>query len=184
MPLSERTDEREHVLEPFARTIFVHHNDPDDYKNIVAKLGYEQAAQKILERAQLPGMCHCERSEAISSYRKGEIASPFGLATTDTATALVWLHLQLFSTDEWLQYMKRTGYAPPLWAAQEQARELGAPKVSNPGEAPTRRELIDPALKKAAWDIDNPQEPGLEIRVHGFQPAARRALRSTSAPSG
>ena len=35
----------------------------------------------------------------------------------------------------------------------------------NPSEAKTRKELIDPALKKAGWDINNRSQVGLEIPV-------------------
>lgn len=45
-----------------------------------------------------------------------------------------------------------------------------------PTEATTRREMIDPALKKAGWDVNNPQRVGLEIPVNGFDPLAWQAL--------
>jgi type I restriction enzyme R subunit len=48
--------------------------------------------------------------------------------------------------------------------------------VSNPTEAKTRQDLIDPALKKAGWDVDNPDQVGLEIPVDGFDPAAWKTL--------
>ena len=38
------------------------------------------------------------------------------------------------------------------------------------GEATTRCEVIDPALKKAGWDVNDPQRVGLEIPVDGFDP--------------
>lgn len=47
VPLAERADERDHVFEPLAGAIFIHHNDPEEYKEIVAELGYEQAAQEF-----------------------------------------------------------------------------------------------------------------------------------------
>lgn len=50
MPLSECADKRDHVFEPLARTIFIHHNDPEEYKEIVAELGYEQAAREFDKR--------------------------------------------------------------------------------------------------------------------------------------
>ena len=43
-------------------------------------------------------------------------------------------------------------------------------------EATTRREMIDPALKKAGWDVNDPQHVGLEIPVDGFDPQAWHAL--------
>jgi type I restriction enzyme R subunit len=44
--------------------------------------------------------------------------------------------------------------------------------MPDPTEAKTRRELIDPALEKAGWDVDNPDQVGLEIPVDGFDPKA------------
>lgn len=35
-------------------------------------------------------------------------------------------------------------------------------------EAETRRKLIDPALKSAGWDVDNPAQVGIEIPVDGI----------------
>jgi hypothetical protein len=46
--------------------------------------------------------------------------------------------------------------------------------MPDPTEAKTRRELIDPALKKAGWDVANPNQVGLEIPVDGFDPQACR----------
>ncbi len=45
-------------------------------------------------------------------------------------------------------------------------------------EAKTRKDLIDPALKKAGWDINNRQQVGIEIPVDGFDPAAWHALHA------
>lgn len=42
----------------------------------------------------------------------------------------------------------------------------------NPNEAKTRKELIDPALNKAGWDVNNPNFVGLEIPVDGFDSQA------------
>ncbi len=50
--------------------------------------------------------------------------------------------------------------------------------MPNPTEAKTRKELIDPALKKAGWDVDNPDLVGIEIPVDGFDPQAWRALEA------
>lgn len=50
VPLSECVDKRDSVFEPLARTIFIHHNDPEEYREIVAELGYEQAAQEFDKR--------------------------------------------------------------------------------------------------------------------------------------
>ena len=43
-------------------------------------------------------------------------------------------------------------------------------------EAKTRRQLIDPALKKAGWDVTNHAQVGLEIPVDGFDPQAWEKL--------
>src|SRR5512147_2525448 len=45
-----------------------------------------------------------------------------------------------------------------------------------PNEATTRREMIDPALKKAGWDVSDPRRVGLEIPVDGFDPQAWQQL--------
>ena len=50
--------------------------------------------------------------------------------------------------------------------------------MPNPTEAKTRKELIDPALKKAGWDVNNPDQVGIEIPVDGFDPQAWRALEA------
>ncbi len=50
--------------------------------------------------------------------------------------------------------------------------------MSNSTEATTRQTLIDPALKKADWDVNNPDRVGLEIPVDGFDPVAWKALQS------
>lgn len=47
----------------------------------------------------------------------------------------------------------------------------------NPNEAKTRKELIDPALSKAGWDVNNPSLVGLEIPVDGFDPQAWATLK-------
>ncbi len=47
---------------------------------------------------------------------------------------------------------------------------------ATPGEAKTRKELIDPALEKAGWDLGNPDQVGIEIPVDGFDPAAWHTL--------
>jgi len=50
--------------------------------------------------------------------------------------------------------------------------------VPNPTEAKTRKELIDPALRKAGWDVNNPDQVGIEIPVDGFDPQAWKALEA------
>ncbi len=48
--------------------------------------------------------------------------------------------------------------------------------MTGPTEATTRQELIDPALKKAGWDVNNPDRVGIEIPVDGFDAAAWHRL--------
>ncbi len=50
--------------------------------------------------------------------------------------------------------------------------------MSSPTEARTRKELIDPALEKAGWDVDNPDQVEIEIPVDGFDPQAWKALEA------
>jgi type I restriction enzyme R subunit len=45
-------------------------------------------------------------------------------------------------------------------------------------EAKTRKELIDPALEKAGWDVADPDQVGLEIPVDGFDPQAWQRLQA------
>ncbi len=49
--------------------------------------------------------------------------------------------------------------------------------MPQPSEAKTRKELIDPALKRAGWDVVDPNQVGLEIPVDGFDPASWHALQ-------
>lgn len=45
-------------------------------------------------------------------------------------------------------------------------------------EKRTRKDLIDPELRKAGWNVDDPAQVGLEIPVDGFDPAAWQKLQS------
>lgn len=57
--------------------------------------------------------------------------------------------------------------------------------MPGPSEARTRKELIDPALTKAGWNVADRTQVGLEIPVDGFDPAAWQALkRKLSAIAG
>lgn len=56
--------------------------------------------------------------------------------------------------------------------------------MTGPTEATTRRELIDPALKKAGWDVGNPDQVGIEIPVDGFDAAAWQRLEGKLRESG
>jgi hypothetical protein len=48
--------------------------------------------------------------------------------------------------------------------------------LSAPSEARTRKELIDPALARAGWDVNDPARVRVEIPVDGFDPGAWQAL--------
>ena len=54
---------------------------------------------------------------------------------------------------------------------------MGVTELSGPNEATTRKELIDPALKKAGWDVNNPEQVRIEIPVDGFDPKAWEVLK-------
>ena len=43
-------------------------------------------------------------------------------------------------------------------------------------EARTRKELIDPQLEKAGWDVHDDAQVGIEIPVDGFDPVAWQQL--------
>ncbi len=49
--------------------------------------------------------------------------------------------------------------------------------MPGPTEAKTRKELIDPALKRSGWDVADPNRVGIEIPVDGFDPAAWQTLQ-------
>lgn len=51
--LSEVEGLREKVVEPLAKTLFVHHNDPEKFRKNVEALGYPQAAKQIDKRPQI-----------------------------------------------------------------------------------------------------------------------------------
>lgn len=50
--------------------------------------------------------------------------------------------------------------------------------MTDPSEAQTRRQLIDPALKKTGWDVANPDLVRIEIPVDDIDPAAWKALQA------
>ncbi len=45
-----------------------------------------------------------------------------------------------------------------------------------PNEAQTRRDLIDPQLVHAGWNVSNPNHVGIEIPVDGYDPPARQVI--------
>ncbi len=60
----------------------------------------------------------------------------------------------------------------------------GALELFRPNEAKTRKELIDPALKKAGWDVNNPDLVRIEIPVDGFDPKAWDVLKKRIRDAG
>ena len=46
-----------------------------------------------------------------------------------------------------------------------------------PNEAQTRKELIDPQLEKAGWDLHNNSQVGIEIPVDDFDAGAWQELQ-------
>lgn len=50
VPLEEQQTTRPQILPLLARTVFVHHNDPIEFKEIVAELGYKRAAELFDKR--------------------------------------------------------------------------------------------------------------------------------------
>ncbi len=64
-------------------------------------------------------------------------------------------------------------------APQRQTGEITHDATRNtlpPTESQTRATIIDPALRKAGWDVDDPDQVRAEIPVDGFDPAAWKAL--------
>jgi type I restriction enzyme R subunit len=57
---------------------------------------------------------------------------------------------------------------------KQQNRSIAVPE---PSEAKTRKELIDPALKKAGWDVNNSEQVGTEIPVDGTDKQAWAATK-------
>lgn len=53
VPLSEREGMRRAVFEFLAQTVITYHNDPTEFSEIVAHLGYEQAAQQFDKRPKV-----------------------------------------------------------------------------------------------------------------------------------
>ncbi len=48
----------------------------------------------------------------------------------------------------------------------------------NPNEAKTRKDLIDPALQRAGWNVNDPDQVGLEIPVDGTDPKAWAIIKT------
>lgn len=56
--------------------------------------------------------------------------------------------------------------------------------MANPTEAQVRAQLIDPALKKAGWDVSNPDLVRIEIPVDDVDPAAWQILKGKFKEAG
>lgn len=52
-PLSEREGMRRVIFKSLAQTIIVYHNDPTEFSEIIARLGYEQAVQQFDKRPKV-----------------------------------------------------------------------------------------------------------------------------------
>jgi hypothetical protein len=50
--------------------------------------------------------------------------------------------------------------------------------IAKISEADTRAKLIDPALARAGWDLDDANQVGFEIPVDDAEPAAWHALEA------
>ena len=50
--------------------------------------------------------------------------------------------------------------------------------MSTPTESQTRKDLIDPALEKAGWNLGDFDQVRVEIPVDGFDPAAWKELEA------
>jgi hypothetical protein len=50
--------------------------------------------------------------------------------------------------------------------------------MPDPTEADTREKLIDPALEKAGWDLQDPKQVRFEIPVYDTDPAAWQILQA------
>jgi hypothetical protein len=50
--------------------------------------------------------------------------------------------------------------------------------MSIPTEAQTRKDLIDPTLEKAGWNVHDPARVGTGIPVERFDPQAWRVLKA------
>ena len=47
--------------------------------------------------------------------------------------------------------------------------------MSDPNEAVTRKQMIDPALARAGWDVNNPDQVGIEVYIKSLDAQARLA---------
>jgi hypothetical protein len=54
--------------------------------------------------------------------------------------------------------------------------------LSNPTEAQTRQQLIDPVLEKVDWEVKNLEKVGLEIPTDGFALQGFQQIRSIKIP--
>ena len=47
--------------------------------------------------------------------------------------------------------------------------------MTDPNEAVTRKQMIDPALARAGWDVNNPDQVGIEVSIKSLDAQARLA---------
>ena len=50
LELVEKSEARDDILEPLAKVIFIHHNDPEEFKQNLQYLGYPEAAKELDRR--------------------------------------------------------------------------------------------------------------------------------------
>ena len=50
--------------------------------------------------------------------------------------------------------------------------------MSSPTQAQTRKDVIDPALERVGWDLNNPNQVRFEIPVDDVSPAAWQSLQA------
>ena len=67
MPLAEVENLREIVLDPLAETIFIHHNDPEEFRANVVALGYPESAETLDKRPRAPNTRKGNFGEILAS---------------------------------------------------------------------------------------------------------------------
>jgi hypothetical protein len=65
--LAEVEDLRETVFVPLAETIFIHHNDPEEYRANVVALGYPELAETLDKRPRTSNTRKCNFGEILAS---------------------------------------------------------------------------------------------------------------------
>jgi len=67
VPLAENEDARRIVFVPLARTVFIYHNDPEEYRRNLETLGYSEAAEEIDQRPSDPNTRKGNFGEILAS---------------------------------------------------------------------------------------------------------------------